>query len=212
GYNLTIGSHPTILINYIINEEIDYHIDELEPIANVLTDPAVIAVSGDSPFDNYEEFAEYVEENPGEVTAGNTGVGSDSYFDQLRWMEETGLEIETVPFEGDGPNWQATAGNQTDATFTKIGIIYEQVEAGNLQVLTVFDEDGSEVLPDVPTFQELGGELNSGSSRGYFAPADLPEGVKQELIDAFEEMGEDSEFQEQLLNVGLEPNLMLGDE
>mgnify|MGYP001228270113 CR=1 FL=1 len=212
GYTLSITNTPMLMTNYIMNSEINYSIEELEPIANVVTDPGVIVVSSDSPFDTYEDFAEYVKEHPGEVTAGNSGTGGDDFFTQLQWMQLTGLEIEMVPFEGDGPSWQAAAGNQTDASFTNLGVVYSQIKSGNLKALALFTEERYELLPDVPTLKELGIDIISGSSRGYSAPKGIPEDIKQVLIDAFEEMSQDSEFQQGLKDIALPMDIKLGDE
>lgn len=212
GYTLSITNTPMLMTNYIMNEDFNYNIDELEPIANVVTDPGVIVVPSDSPFDTYEDFAKYVEEHPGEVTAGNSGTGGDDFFTQIQWMQETGLEIEQVPFEGDGPSWQAAAGGKTDASFNNLGVTYSQIEAGNLKALVIFADERYELLPDVPTAKELGIDLTAGSSRGYSAPKGIPEDVKQKLIDAFEEMGNDPDFQESLKEIALPIDLKTGDE
>lgn len=212
GYTLSITNTPMLMTNYIINEEVQYTIDDLEPLANIVTDPGILVVSKDSPFDSYEDFAQYVAENPGKVTAGNSGVGGDDFFTQLRWMRETGLEIEMVPFEGDGPSWQAAAGNHIDASFNNLGITYSQIKAGNLKALAIFTEERNELLPDVPTLKELGIDLVAGSSRGYSAPAGIPEEVREILINAFKEMSEMQAFQDHLAEIALPIDIKLGDE
>lgn len=212
GYTISITNTPMLMTNYLMNEEIKYNIDDLEPIANIVTDPGILVVSKNSPFDTYEDFAQYVEENPGELSAGNSGVGGDDFFTQLQWMRETGLEISMVPFEGDGPSWQAAAGNHIDISFNNLGITYSQIIAGNLKALAIFSEERSELLPDVPTLKELGVDIVAGSSRGYSAPADIPKEVRNTLIKAFEELSEMPEFQDHLNNIALPMDIKLGDE
>ena len=52
-----------------------------------------------------------------------------------------------VPFEGDGPSWQAAMGGKIDASFNNLGITYPQIKAGNLKALALFTEERSPLLP-----------------------------------------------------------------
>lgn len=212
GYTLSITNTPMLMTNYIMTEEIKYNINELEPIANIVTDPGIIVVSKDSPINTYEDFVEHVKANPGEVTAGNSGTGGDDFFTQLQWMKETGLKIKMVPFEGDGASWQAAAGNKIDASFTNLGVVFSQIKAGNLKALAVLTEERTELLPDLPTLKELGVNIVAGSSRGYSAPKGIPAEVKEKLIQAFDELSKDPEFQKTLTDIALPIDIKLGDD
>lgn len=194
GYTLSITNTPMLMTNYIMNDEITYNIEELDPIANVVTDPGVIVVSKDSKYETVQDFLDDVEANPNEITVGNSGVGGDDFFTTLIVEKETGLKFKMVPFDGDGPSWQAAAGNKIDVSFNNLGITYPQIEAGNLRILAIFSEERNEMVPDAPTFKELGYNVVAGSSRGYSAPKGIPTEVKEKLYEAFEEMAENSDF------------------
>ncbi|SFB36363.1 Tripartite-type tricarboxylate transporter, receptor component TctC [Lentibacillus halodurans] len=212
GYTISVTPSPQVVSNYILNPELDYRLDELEPIANVVTDPGVIVVPNDSQFDTYEDFANYVEENPGDLTVSHSGVGGDDFFTTLRWMNTTGLEVEMAPYDGDGPSWQAAAGGDVAASFNNLGVVFSQVNEGNLKALAVMSEERMDLLPDVPTLKELGVDLVTGSSRGYTAPKGIPEDAKQELYEAFEQLSEDDEFKKSLEEVSLPVDIKIGEE
>lgn len=194
GYTISITNTPMLMTNYIMNKEITYDIGELEPIANVVTDPGVIVVGKDSKYNTVEEFLADAKANPGSITVGNSGVGGDDFFTTLIFEKESGLKFNMIPFEGDGPSWQAAMGGKIDASFNNLGITYPQIDAGNLKILAVFSEERNEMVPDAPTMKELGFNVVSGSSRGYSAPAGLPDDVKQKLFDSFEAMGNNPDF------------------
>ncbi len=118
--------------NYIMNPEITYNISELEPLANVITDPGIIVVGKDSPYKTVQDFMNAAKENPGKITVGNSGVGGDDFFTTLIVEKATGLKFQMIPFEGDGPSWQAAMGGKIDASFNNLGITYPQIKAGNL--------------------------------------------------------------------------------
>ncbi|WP_181346926.1 tripartite tricarboxylate transporter substrate binding protein [Thalassobacillus sp. CUG 92003] len=212
GYTITITPSPQVVTNYLINSELQYTLDDFDPIANVVTDPAVIVVPSDSEFDTYEDFAKYLEENPKGLNVSHSGVGGDDFFSLLRWKRQTDLDVEMVPYDGDGPSWQAAAGGDVDASFNNLGVVFSQIKEGNLKALALMSEERNEMLPDVPTLKELGVDVVAGSSRGYSAPKGIPEEAKQKLYEAFEKLSEDEEFKEQLKEVALPLDVKVGEE
>lgn len=194
GYTISITNTPMLQTNYIMNKEVTYNIRELEPIANVITDPGIIVVGKDSPFKTYQDFVDAVKANPGKITVGNSGTGGDDFFTTIQWMKKTGLKVTMIPFEGDGPSWQAAMGGKIDVSFNNLGITYPQIKGGNLIPLAMFAEERYPMLPDLPTLKELGVHQVSGSSRGYSAPKGISEEVKTVLIEAFKKMAADPAF------------------
>ncbi len=212
GYTVSITNTPMLMTNYIMNEEISYNINELEPIANVVTDPGVIVVAKDSKYQTVEDFLADVEANPGQITVGNSGVGGDDFFTTLIVEKATGFKFQMIPFEGDGPSWQAAMGGKIDASFNNLGITFPQIEAGNLRVLAIFAEERNSNIPDIPTLKELGYNVVSGSSRGYSAPKGIPADAKAKLIEAFGEMAKNPDFEKAAADRALPLDIKLGDD
>lgn len=194
GYTISITNTPMLQTNYIMNSDITYNITELTAIANIVTDPGVIVVGKDSKYKTAMELIEAAKANPNTITAGNSGVGGDDFFTVLMFQKMSGIKFTMVPFEGDGPSWQAAAGGKIDASFNNLGITYPQIEAGTLIPLAIFSDERNASIPDVPTLKELGFDVVNGSSRGYSAPAGIPDDVRDKLIAAFETMSKDPAF------------------
>lgn len=194
GYTISITNTPMLQTNYIMNPEIKYNISELEPLANVVTDPGIIVVAKDSPYKTAKDLFAAMKAKPGQITVGNSGVGGDDFFTTLIFAKASGIKVQMVPFEGDGPSWQAAMGGKIDASFNNLGIVFPQVKAGNIRALAIFSEKRYTGLPDVPTMRELGYDVVSGSSRGYSAPKGIPAEAKDALIKALKEMAKMPEF------------------
>lgn len=212
GYTLSITNTPMLMTNYIMNPEIKYNIDELEPIANVVTDPGIIVVGKGSKFNSFKDLLDAIKANPGKVTIGNSGIGGDDFFTTLIFEKASGTKTQMVPFDGDGPSWQAAAAGKIDASFTNLGVTYAQIKAGNLKPLALFTEKRDPMIPDVPTVKELGFNVIAGSSRGYSAPKGIPADAKEKLIKSFEEMGKNPDFQKGCRDLALPVDLKLGDD
>ncbi|PZX16489.1 tripartite-type tricarboxylate transporter receptor subunit TctC [Palleronia aestuarii] len=212
GSTISITNTPMLTTNYIMNPSITYTIDEITPIANIVTDPGIAVVSSDSPFQTFEDFVEAAEAAPGTVTVGNSGVGGDDYFTSLQFEKAAGVQLQKVPFQGDGPSWTAAMGGKIDASFTNVGVTYPQIKDGNLRALAVFAEERLPELPDVPTATELGYELVAGSSRGYSGPGDFPSEDRDAMIAAMQRVMDNPDFQKAAADQALNIDFIPGDE
>lgn len=212
GSTISITNTPMLQTNYIMNSDITYTIDEITPIANVVTDPGIAVVAADSEFQTFEDFVNAAKENPSTVTVGNSGVGGDDYFTSLQFERQADVQLQKVPFQGDGPSWTAAMGGKIDASFTNLGVTYSQIKEGNLRALAVFAEERLPQLPDVPTAKELGYDLVAGSSRGYSGPGGMPEEARQQLIEGLERVMENPEFQAAAEAQALNIDFVAGDE
>ena len=212
GETISITNTPMLMTNYIMNDSITYNIDELTPIANIVTDPGVAVVAADSPFKTFEHLVEAAKANPGTVTIGNSGVGGDDFFTSVLFEQAADIKLQKVPFQGDGPSWAAAMGGKIDASFNNVGITFPQVKEGNLRALAVFAEERLAELPDVPTAKELGYDLVAGSSRGYSAPAGFPDDARAQLIEALSRVVEDPEFQKAAAAQAMNIDFIAGDD
>lgn len=212
GSVISITNTPMLMTNYIMNEDIRYTIDDLEPLVNVVTDPGVIVVGKDSPFKTAQEFLDHAKANPGRIRVGNSGVGGDDFFTTLMLQRASDMKFTMVPFQGDGPSWQAAMAGKIDASFNNLGTVYSQVESGNLRMLAIFTEERHPKLPDVPTLKELGYDVVAGSSRGYSGPKGMPEDKKQQFIAAMQKVAADPKFKKDAEAQALDIDIITGDE
>lgn len=194
GYTITIANSPMVVTNYLLNDEIKYSVKQMEPIANVVTDPGILVVGKDSPYKTAQEFFAAAKANPGKITIGNSGVGGDDYFSSLFIEKLTGLQFKLVPFSGDGPSATAAMGGKIDSSSNNLASTISHIQGGNLRALVVYMEKRHPKLPDVPTMKELGYDLVNGSSRGFSAPAGFPQDKLDALVAAFKKVMADPAF------------------
>lgn len=212
GTVLSITNTPMLMTNYIMNDAITYNIKDLTPIANVVTDSGIAVVAKDSPYNTIEDLLAAAKEKPGRVTVGNSGVGGDDFFTTLVVEKATGLSFKKVPFQGDGPSATAAMGNKIDVSFNNIGNVYSQIQSGNLRALAVFSEKRFDDLPNVPTLKEKGIDVVAGSSRGYSAPAGIPDEARDQLIATFEALKNDEAFLADAKKRALYIDIVTGDD
>jgi len=204
GYTLTTVLTPKTQLNSFINKDVGYVMEDFEPIANVVFDPGVFVVGPDSPFKTMQEFMDYAKKNPGKARVSNSGTGGDDWFNAVMIEKLGGAKFNNIPFEGDGPAWQAAAGGHVDANTNNISTIIPLIQGKKLRALAVYTEKRLPALPDVPTLKELGIDLVEGSYRGYLAPKGTPKEIIDILANAIEKVTKDPEFLKSAKAVSLE--------
>lgn len=212
GTVISITNTPMLMTSYVMNDAISYKQDDFTPLANVITDPGIIVVASESPYQTFDDLRQDAEKKPGTVTVGNSGVGGDDHFSTLLVEKETGVTFKKVPFQGDSPSATAAMGGKIDASFNNVGSVYKQIEAGNLRPLAIFTNKRLDILPDVPTLKELGVDVVAGSSRGFSAPAGIPEEVRQNLVAAFDKLADNKEFLAEANRRALNIDLVTGED
>jgi len=207
GYNMNITCTPGTYGNPIMNpEEVTYSMDQIEPVFNIVTDPGVLLVRANSPFQTFEDLINYAKEHPKTVTIGNSGIGGDDWISCNLLSKQAGIDIVAVPFAGDGPSWQAALGGHITATSNNLGITYPQIKDGALRALAIYTEERSPLIPEVPTAKELGYDIVNGSSRGYSVLKGTPKEAIEKIASAFEKVMADEEFLAHAKEMGIPLN------
>lgn len=180
----------------------DLNWDTFDLISLMTSSPQYLVVNADSEWDTFEEFAEYVRENPGEIRMGVTLAGVP-HLHAAMIEDAIGGEFSYVGYEGTGERIRALVGGNLDAAIGDISSAHEFVKNGDLRFLATGARERLDATPDVPTFRELGHEnLELSVTRGIVAP----EGTPQERLDTLEaalrDLSEDESFVQEIQNVG----------
>ncbi|HBT46816.1 MAG TPA: ABC transporter substrate-binding protein [Peptococcaceae bacterium] len=199
GYNLVSISNGVSTAYYAGN--MDFNYTAFSGVAQITTEPVTLAVKGDAPWKDINEFVEYAKANPGRVRIGNSGLGTFTHLTAVALGNITGAEFNHVPF-GQGLAVASLLGGKIEASVQLAAEIMPQVEAGEVRVLAVTGERRLASLPDVPTFKEEGIDLPLVLWRGIAVPRGTPEPVIEILEEAFRKAVESEEFIEFAKNMG----------
>jgi len=195
----TIGVIPAApLINQPHMRETPYAVEDFDYICKLFHSPQALALAPDSPFSDLAELVEYARENPGELTYGSPGPGSLPHLAMELFLEETGVQIEHVPFQGDGPGVTALMGGHIDMYMA----IFSNVGQYELDAVAIFADDRVDSAPDLATSVEQGFTTTASWWGGIFTPAGLPDDVRTTLEEACEQVAASPEFQETLARFG----------
>jgi len=183
GYDIASYNVPHFIAQSI-KFETPYNIDTLEPIANWGADPAVLVVPSDSPFDTVADLITFARANPGELTVSGAGKFVGHHIALLQFEKSANIKTEYVTDKGGAAALKQVIAGEVQAGFNNMSDAFRV--GSEVRILAVADLERHEVIPDVPTFQELALDIDDSSVnfRGLMVPKGTPPAIIDRLADA----------------------------
>ena len=172
-----------------------YTLADFAMLYNLVTDPGVLVVPGSSPFNSIQDVIDAEKAAPGTLTGSTSGPGSDDAFALAQFNEATGCTVKSVPSTGSSNAKATVMGGHVSVGFMNLSQIESNYRAGEVRILAIMTAKRHPNVPEIPTFGELGFKVISDSSRGFAAPAGIPEDAMKMLVETFEKVLADAEFQ-----------------
>jgi tripartite-type tricarboxylate transporter receptor subunit TctC len=157
GHTLMVGSNSlTILAPLVIaNSPVNYKRD-LVPIALLYSFRFLLVANPKLGVKTFKEFVDYAMARPGQLNFGSPGIGTGGHLVTELMLKRTGITAVHVPYQSTTQQMLAAAGGHLDFTFDTPGNARGMVESGKIIALAVSGKGRAGVMPDVPSFGELG--------------------------------------------------------
>lgn len=181
GYTVVLNTIPLVTNQSLFDKLTWDPIRDFAPIGMVATSPHVLVVNNKVPASKVEDLVRLARASPGKLSYASAGVGTTFHFCGEMFKEATGTFILHVPYRGGGPALMDILGGQVDLSFPTLSAALPHVKAGTLRALAVTDSTRSSLLPDVPTLQEAGVQLQFTQWLVLLAPAGTPPEVVTRL-------------------------------
>lgn len=212
GYQLAAYNIPHFIAQSIVFKT-KYNIDNLEPVANWGADAAVLIVNKDSQFNTAKELLDFAKKNPGKVTISGAGQFTGHHVAMLQLAKATGVTFKYIPTKGGVKALQRVLGGDVTAGFNNLSDSYRSRD--KLKILAIADlERDKDFLPDVPTFKELGIDVDNSSVnfRGIMAPKGTPPEAIKTLSEKIPPMFQDKKVIKKMKAGGSPMRVMSRDE
>ena len=192
GYTLGTMTYDALTVEVLGLAPVSWR--SFEPVCMITDHPSVLIVRGDRWADVEALRAAAVAE-PQTLTVGNVGLRGIWHQHAAAMEGALGIEVRHVPYEGgSGPQLAAIMGGEVDAIVSSLPAAMSYVREGALRVLAVMAEERNGLIPNVPTFRELGFDLVYGGFRMVVAPSGTPEVVLGTLETACAAAAGDPDF------------------
>jgi len=203
GYTISIGNIAT----HVLNGEfyaLDYDLlNDLEPIALVVSAPALIVTNKSVPASDLRGLIGWLKENP---TTGSAGVFATwSRVFGVHLQNSTGTVFQLVPYRGAAPAMLDLIAGHINIMFDQAGDALPHLRGGDIKAFAVAAKSRLQMAPDVPTVDEAGlPGFYLSIWHGLWAPKGTPKTVIDKLNSAVALALADPEARKQLIELGQE--------
>lgn len=175
-------------------------------ITQYATPEVILAVRSDSPFKTLKELAEGVKASKKPLRYAHFGNGSSFHFYGLMVGRDGGFDVLPVPYKGEALQMTDLLGGHIESSFNSVGTALPHIRAGKARALGIIAPSRSKVLPDVPTFAELGIDgMGRGGWFGFLAPAGTPPAIVDKIARDIKVILQDPAVAKIMRDQGIEP-------
>ncbi len=208
GYTLMFTNDATFVLNPALFATLPYNMArDFVPVATVAYLNLALVVAANLPVNNFAELVAWTKAKSGSISYGSYGVGSQAHLMGEMFKKLYATDMVHVPYKGSAPAVADVIGGQVVFTFPAIPTVQGFIKSGRVKVLAISGDKRSPLLPEVPTFTEVGAkDMDIGAWYGFFAPAGTPREVVARLNAAVAGMLTNQEFvDKQLAPQGMLP-------
>ncbi|HEY4143102.1 MAG TPA: tripartite tricarboxylate transporter substrate binding protein [Pseudolabrys sp.] len=172
-----------------------YEMSSFAPVARVLGDPNLLAVSADSKYQTVADVIKDARARPGEISYSSSGNYGGVHISMEMFAQAAGIKLLHVPYRGGAPALTALMGDQVGMTALGSGPLKSYADAGKLRVLATFGAQRHPAFPDAPTFKESGlDNVVFNAWVGLFLPKGVPPEVMERTRVAMKQVMTDPEI------------------
>jgi len=172
GYTLLMVP-PAVAANAALYEHLNFDfVRDTAPVAGVVRLPNVAEVHPSVPVNTIPELIAYAKAN--KLSYASAGIGTPSHLAGQLFNVMTGVNLQNVPYRGDGPAMADLIAGQIPLAFATTIASIEHIRAGQLRPLGVTTLKRAEVLPNIPSISEFVPGYETSSWFGIAAPAGTP--------------------------------------
>lgn len=181
GHYVTVQALP--LITNRLTGQSEIGLDDVTPLAQLLSEPVVFSVPADSPIKDGQGLVEMLKKDPSSVTVGvSSSPGGQSHIAAALVLRAIGLDpakLKIVFFDSGGEAATALMGGHITVAATPAPVVIGPSQGGKLRMIAVpAAERQKGPLADVPTWKEQGVDVEFSTWRVLVGP----KGMTQEEI------------------------------
>jgi len=190
-------------------------LQDTTPIAKLIEEPDIIAVSAKSKYKNIEQLlADWKADPAGLAVGGGSSRGGPDHLAAMLTAKGAGIQpkkVNFVSYDGGGDLLAAILGDKLAFGVSGVSEWRDQIDAGQLRVLAVTSDQRVEGI-DAPTLKEAGLDVQFTNWRGIVAPPGISDSDRKKLIDTVQRMHDSKEWKQALENNGWTDAFQIGEQ
>jgi tripartite-type tricarboxylate transporter receptor subunit TctC len=206
GLNI-VGVNLPHIVFQPLEGQVQYKTEDVTPVFWFHYTPDALVVPEQSPYKTFADFIKGAKAEPGKLSLGGSGLNSANHAAHERLNASFGIKTIYIPYKGTGDMTTAVLGNQVTGAMSYTAFAINN--KGKVRALAIAMDKRHPLLPDVPTFKELGIDWVDGAYRGIGVPKSTPPEQRKKLAELWASLNADPEMKAladksgfELVNVG----------
>ncbi|SPA34268.1 Extra-cytoplasmic solute receptor [Cupriavidus taiwanensis] len=209
GYTLLLGATPLVQLQGVYKSLPYDTFRDLAPLARLALSSDVFVAPVSSGVGSVGELVAEARARPGKFSYGSYGNGTSSHMHGELLRMQAKVDLTHVAYKGGSPLAQDLLGGQVSSGFVDVASSKAALSSPKIRVLAVTGERRLQLLPDAPTFTELGyRDYEPNGWYGLFVPAATPKPVRDKLATAVLTILARPAMQTAIRELGLEPGTL----
>ena len=206
GYTLLLGSSGSISVGPALTTAAPYNpVTDLVAIGPIHAVPIVLSASAKGSMKTFADFSARAKTDKNPISVGSAGNGSSQHLALELLAQRMGVKLNHIPYKGSGPALIDVVGGQVDTMMDQLTASIAHIKSGALIPLAQTGKTRSPLLPNVPTFEELGvKDFDMMTYTGVFGPKGMPQPVVDKLTQALKDTMERASVKERFAGLGVE--------
>jgi tripartite-type tricarboxylate transporter receptor subunit TctC len=208
GYNIVGINLPHIVLQPL-EGQVQYKTDDVTPVYWFHYTPDAIVVAEQSPIKTFADLVKMAKAKPGDVTLAGSGTNSANHAAHEKLDIVANIKTTYVPFKGTGDLTTAVLGQHVTGAMSYSAFAINS--KGKVRAIAVALDKRHPLLPDVPTFKELGFDWIDGAYRGIGMPKSTPPEARKRMSDVWAMLNSDADMKDlafksgfELVNIGVD--------
>ena len=191
GQNI-VGINLPHIVFQPLEGQVQYKTTDITPVFWFHYTPDILVVPEQSPIKTFADFLKAAQANPGKLSLGGSGQNSANHAAHERMNAAFKVKTIYVPFKGTGDMATSVMGAQVDGAMTYTAFAINNKT--RIRPLAVAMDKRHPLMPDVPTFKELGVDWVDGAYRGIGVPKSTSPEARKRISDHWAALNSDPEM------------------
>jgi tripartite-type tricarboxylate transporter receptor subunit TctC len=204
GNTILFGTSSIMSANPALVAKLSYDpVRDFAPVSLVAQIENVLVVHPSVPANTVQEFVKFAKANPNKLAYGSSGIGSTYHLGAEYFSNLAGLQMNHVPYKGQGPAAQDLLAGHLQVMFDAFNFALPNIKAGKVKALGMTGAKRHPDLPDLPTIAEQGVPYVTTMWIAFFLPAKTPSTIVDKLQKDLAGILQKAEVKERFNKLGM---------
>lgn len=206
GYVIGMGNFAPLAINKTLFGNLRYDPQrDVTPVVLLEKGPLVLVVNASSPYKSVQDIVSAAKRRPGTLTFSSGGIGGTHQLSAELFKQSAGIDMIHVPYKSGAAGLADLMAGSVDLMFDQMYSAVPGIKSGKLRPLAITSRGRSPLLPEVPSFGELGyPKVVVLNWQGIIAPRGTPQSIIAKLNKTANDALKDPQIREIMLSQGNE--------